>query len=68
MALRTRLGFGGVTLLAFSDGMFPLQPLILPGGINTLPRELVIIREFVVVVHVTKKQPAWRVATWLGYR
>jgi hypothetical protein len=29
---------------------------------------LVIIREFVVVVHVTKKQPAWRVATWLGYR
>jgi hypothetical protein len=43
VTLWTRLGGGGVTLLAFGDGMLPLQPLILPRSFDIFPRELVII-------------------------
>ena len=51
MALRTRLGSGGVTLLTLGDGVFPLQPLIFPGGFDILPRKLVVIFKIIFVGH-----------------
>lgn len=52
VALRTRLGSGGVKLLAFGGGMFPLQPLILPGSFDILPGKMVVIFKIIFVGHI----------------
>jgi hypothetical protein len=51
VTLWTRLGDGRVLLLTFCNGVFLLQPLILPGGFNIFPRKRGVFHKIIFIDH-----------------